>query len=92
MYDSPVAISRSSPSAYVRGGAAAVRSDEGVVTILGILTDRRERGWLAGAAESSTTAVVESLRMLPANVPAVVVAAPRVFKATACPPVGESAC
>lgn len=93
-YDSPVAISCSSPSAYVRGGAAAVGSDEGVVTILGILTDMRERGWLAVAAESRTTAVVESLCMLPVDVSfsAVVVGSLRVFKATICLPVGEPAC
>ena len=93
VYDSPVAVSRSSP-AYVGGSAAAVGSDEEVVTILGILTDRRERGWLTVAAESRCTTVVESLCMPPVNVslPVVVVAPPRVFKATTCPPVGEPAC
>lgn len=69
-------------------------SDERVVTILGILTDRRERGWSAVATELRTIAAFESLCMLPVNVslPAVVLAAPRVFKATVCPPVGDPAC
>jgi hypothetical protein len=89
-YDSPLATSRSSPSAYFRGGAvivaaaAAVGSDEGVVTILGILTDRRDRGWLSAVeAEFRTTAVVES----PCMLPAFRMASPRVSKGTECPPV-----